>query len=90
MDKGTTAESSWAGDTFLGTGPIFRGLQNYAVQHGVEIQNKKKNGVRGGISAYNAGIRNVKTYSKMDIGTTGNDYANDVVARAKFYKRNGY
>ncbi|EMP27175.1 Lysozyme g, partial [Chelonia mydas] len=50
----------------------------------------KEQQLKGGISAYNAGTRNVRTYSKMDIGTTGNDYANDVVARAKFYKRNGY
>uniref|UniRef100_A0A8D0H039 Lysozyme g n=1 Tax=Sphenodon punctatus TaxID=8508 RepID=A0A8D0H039_SPHPU len=46
--------------------------------------------LKGGISAYNAGIKNVQSYDRMDIGTTKNDYANDVVARAKFYKRNGY
>lgn len=46
--------------------------------------------ISGGISAYNAGPNNVQTYDRMDIGTTHNDYANDVVARAKFYKRNGY
>ncbi|KAL6479911.1 hypothetical protein MHYP_G00109440 [Metynnis hypsauchen] len=45
---------------------------------------------KGGISAYNAGVRNVRTYERMDIGTTGNDYSNDVVARAQWYKRNGY
>ncbi|XP_014455815.2 lysozyme g isoform X2 [Alligator mississippiensis] len=46
--------------------------------------------LKGGISAYNAGPKNVQSYERMDIGTTKNDYANDVVARAKFYKRNGY
>ncbi|KAL8190142.1 UNVERIFIED_CONTAM: hypothetical protein K2H54_041447 [Gekko kuhli] len=46
--------------------------------------------LKGGISAYNAGLRNVRTYERMDIGTTGNDYANDVTARAQFYKRHGY
>ena len=46
--------------------------------------------LKGGISAYNAGIRNVRIYERMDVGTTGNDYANDVAARAKFFKRNGY
>ncbi|XP_076878578.1 lysozyme g-like [Brachyhypopomus gauderio] len=46
--------------------------------------------LKGGISAYNAGVGNVRTYEKMDIGTTGNDYANDVVARAQWYKRHGY
>uniref|UniRef100_A0A8C3FD12 Lysozyme g n=1 Tax=Chrysemys picta bellii TaxID=8478 RepID=A0A8C3FD12_CHRPI len=50
----------------------------------------KEQQLKGGISAYNAGLRNVQSYDKMDIGTTGNDYANDVVARAKYYKRNGY
>ncbi|XP_060091081.1 lysozyme g-like [Heteronotia binoei] len=46
--------------------------------------------LKGGISAYNAGIRNVQTYDRMDIGTTGNDYANDVTGRAQFYNENGY
>uniref|UniRef100_A0A8C8VKH3 Lysozyme g n=1 Tax=Pelusios castaneus TaxID=367368 RepID=A0A8C8VKH3_9SAUR len=46
--------------------------------------------LKGGICAYNAGIQTVQTYDKMDIGTANNDYANDVVARAKFFKRNGY
>uniref|UniRef100_A0A8C8S546 Lysozyme g n=1 Tax=Pelusios castaneus TaxID=367368 RepID=A0A8C8S546_9SAUR len=50
----------------------------------------KEQQLKGGISAYNAGLGNVQTYPNMDIGTTHNDYANDVVARAKYYKRNGY
>ncbi|KAM6386181.1 lysozyme g-like [Alca torda] len=50
----------------------------------------KEQQLKGGISAYNMGPNNVQTYDGMDIGTTHNDYANDVVARAKFYKRNGY
>ncbi|XP_055034018.2 lysozyme g [Misgurnus anguillicaudatus] len=45
---------------------------------------------KGGISAYNAGVGNVRSYDRMDIGTTGNDYANDVVARAQWYKSKGY
>ncbi|NXR35145.1 LYG protein, partial [Zosterops hypoxanthus] len=39
--------------------------------------------LRGGLSAYNAGINTVQTYDKMDIGKTHN-YANDVDARARF------
>ncbi|NXS27786.1 LYG protein, partial [Pomatostomus ruficeps] len=39
--------------------------------------------LRGGISAYNAGVNTVQTYDKMDIGKTYN-YANDVNARAWF------
>ncbi|KAL7886149.1 hypothetical protein AOLI_G00064440 [Acnodon oligacanthus] len=50
----------------------------------------KEHQFKGGISAYNAGVGNVQTYEGMDIGTTGNDYSNDVVARAQWYKRNGY
>ncbi|XP_058252305.1 lysozyme g-like [Hemibagrus wyckioides] len=50
----------------------------------------KEQQFKGGISAYNAGVRNVRTYERMDIGTTGNDYSNDVVARAQWFKRNGY
>lgn len=44
----------------------------------------------GGISAYNGGPGNVRTYELMDKGTSGDDYANDVVARAQWFKRNGY
>ncbi|KAB5571016.1 hypothetical protein PHYPO_G00220060 [Pangasianodon hypophthalmus] len=50
----------------------------------------KEHQFKGGISAYNAGVGNVRTYERMDIGTTGNDYANDVVARAQWFKHNGY
>ncbi|NWW47785.1 LYG protein, partial [Pedionomus torquatus] len=50
----------------------------------------KEQQLKGGIAAYNAGPNSIQTYDGMDIGTTHNDYANDVVARAKFYKRNGY
>ncbi|XP_059576969.1 lysozyme g [Alligator mississippiensis] len=50
----------------------------------------KEQQLKGGISAYNAGPGNVRTYEKMDIGTTHNDYANDVVARAKFYQKKGF
>ncbi|KAF4105220.1 lysozyme g-like isoform X2 [Onychostoma macrolepis] len=45
---------------------------------------------KGGISAYNAGLKNVQTYERMDIGTTGDDYANDVIARAQWFKSKGY
>ncbi|KAK7138345.1 hypothetical protein R3I94_013835 [Phoxinus phoxinus] len=45
---------------------------------------------KGGISAYNAGVNNVRSYERMDEGTTGGDYSNDVVARAQFFKSQGY
>ncbi|XP_047658040.1 lysozyme g-like isoform X1 [Tachysurus fulvidraco] len=50
----------------------------------------KEHQFKGGISAYNAGVGNVRTYEGMDIGTTGNDYSNDVVARAQWFKCKGY
>lgn len=50
----------------------------------------KEQQLKGGISAYNAGVKNVQTLKGMDIGTTGNDYSNDVVERAKWFKNNGY
>lgn len=45
--------------------------------------------VSGGISAYNAEPNNVQSQEGMDIGTTHSEYANDGVARAKIFKRNG-
>ncbi|XP_058857624.1 lysozyme g-like [Acipenser ruthenus] len=50
----------------------------------------KEHQFKGGISAYNGGAGNVRSYDKMDIGTTGDDYANDVVARAQWFKTHGY
>ncbi|XP_058252177.1 lysozyme g-like isoform X2 [Hemibagrus wyckioides] len=46
--------------------------------------------IAGGIAAYNLGPRNVRTYERMDIGSPGDDYSSDVVARAQFFKRKGY
>ncbi|XP_033743411.1 glycine, glutamate and proline-rich protein-like [Pecten maximus] len=39
--------------------------------------------LQGGIAAYNSGVGNVQTWTHLDLGTTGNDYSNDVVARAQ-------
>ncbi len=39
--------------------------------------------LKGAVAAYNAGAGNVRTQQGMDIGTTGNDYSNDVWARAQ-------
>ncbi|XP_077338853.1 lysozyme g-like [Lithobates pipiens] len=46
--------------------------------------------MKGAISAYNAGPGNVISFDTIDSRTTGKDYSNDVVARAKFFKRNGF
>ena len=45
---------------------------------------------KGGISGYNAGCGNVQSYDGMDIGTTGNDYSNDCVARGQWFKSQGF
>ncbi|XP_077427526.1 lysozyme g-like isoform X2 [Vanacampus margaritifer] len=45
--------------------------------------------LKGGIAAYNIGLTGVQTYERMDVGTTGDDYSSDVVARAQWYKRQG-
>ncbi|MDB9432096.1 SH3 domain-containing protein [Microcystis aeruginosa] len=41
--------------------------------------------IKGAAVAYNSGLRNVQTKEGMDIGTTGNDYGSDVMARAQYY-----
>ncbi|CAL8383216.1 unnamed protein product [Boreogadus saida] len=45
--------------------------------------------LKGAIAAYNMGER-VLEFADVDWKTTGNDYSSDVVARAQFYKRNGF
>ncbi|CAL1531701.1 unnamed protein product [Lymnaea stagnalis] len=46
--------------------------------------------LQGGVAAYNFGVGNVKTLGGLDIGTTGNDYSNDVIARAKWLYAQGW
>ncbi|XP_066287496.1 lysozyme g-like [Branchiostoma lanceolatum] len=46
--------------------------------------------LKGGLSGYNAGCGNVQTYAGMDVGTTGDDYGNDVAARAQWLKGQGF
>lgn len=41
--------------------------------------------LQGAVAAYNCGVKNVQTLEGMDKGTTGDDYSNDVWARAQFY-----
>lgn len=45
--------------------------------------------LKGAAVAYNAGIGTVQTKAGMDIGTTGNDYGSDVMARAQYYANHG-
>jgi hypothetical protein len=41
--------------------------------------------LKGAAVAYNAGVQTVQTIEGMDIGTTGDDYGSDVMARAQYY-----
>ncbi|KAM4045190.1 lysozyme g-like protein 1 [Anomaloglossus baeobatrachus] len=50
----------------------------------------KEEQMKGALAAYNAGPGNVTNLHDPDSRTTGKDYANDVIGRAKFYKRQGY
>lgn len=42
--------------------------------------------MQGGVAAYNFGVGNVHSWAGLDQGSTGNDYSNDVIARAKYLK----
>uniref|UniRef100_A0A8C5F538 Lysozyme g n=1 Tax=Gadus morhua TaxID=8049 RepID=A0A8C5F538_GADMO len=46
--------------------------------------------LKGAIAAYNTGDSRVESYESVDSRTTGKDYSNDVVARAQWYKKNGF
>uniref|UniRef100_A0A3P9LCD8 Lysozyme g n=2 Tax=Oryzias latipes TaxID=8090 RepID=A0A3P9LCD8_ORYLA len=50
----------------------------------------KEQQLKGGIAAYNTGDGRVHSCDDVDANTTGKDYANDVVARAQWYKNHGY
>ena len=41
--------------------------------------------LKGAVAAYNAGVKNIQTLDGMDIGTTHNDYSNDIWARAQYF-----
>ena len=42
------------------------------------------------MAAYNFGVGNVQSWGGLDIGSTGNDYSNDVMARAQYLKSQGW
>lgn len=70
-----------------GIGILIDAINGVAANHPDWSQENK---LKGGIAAYNFGVKNVWTIENMDVGTTGNDYSNDVVARSQWYKANGY
>ena len=46
--------------------------------------------LKAAISAYNKGFRGLGDPSSTDRGTTGGDYANDVIARAQYFAAHGF
>ena len=47
----------------------------------------KEQQLRGAVTAYNFGVKNVKTVERLDIGTSDNNYSRDVLARADALKK---
>uniref|UniRef100_A0A8C7KXS2 Lysozyme g n=1 Tax=Oncorhynchus kisutch TaxID=8019 RepID=A0A8C7KXS2_ONCKI len=58
-------------------------------EHLEEIKEKfnwnREGNLTGGIAAYNVGVGNIHSYKEVDVKTTGGDYSNDDVARARWY-----
>ncbi|CAL1528636.1 unnamed protein product [Lymnaea stagnalis] len=46
--------------------------------------------LQGGVAAYDVGINLVQNWLTVDANTTGHDYSNDVIARAKWLKAHGW
>ena len=46
--------------------------------------------LKAAVSAYNKGFVELDDPDRTDRGTTGGDYANDVIARARFYAERGF
>ncbi|XP_061585756.1 lysozyme g-like [Cololabis saira] len=78
-----TAEGEWDSETHIqqGTRILVDFIDKFSSW-------PKEQQLKGGIAAYNAGDLNVESYANVDKHTTGRDYSNDVVARAKWYKEN--
>jgi len=45
---------------------------------------------RGGIAAWDCGLRNVGSHETIDVYTTGSDFSSDIFARAQYFAENGY
>jgi hypothetical protein len=46
--------------------------------------------LQGGVAAYNSGVSTIQSWGGVDSATTGRDYSNDVIARAKWFKAHGW
>ncbi|CAL8332212.1 unnamed protein product [Lota lota] len=86
---GHTARGAWDSEEHLDQGTE---ILVYFIKR---IQNKfpgwsTEQKLKGAVAAYNMGDGNVHCYENVDSHTTGKDYSNDVVARAQWYKQNGF
>ena len=54
------------------------------------VMKPRKSVNSGAVAAYNFGTDDVWTWERLDVGTTGNDYSNDVMARAQWLIKNGW
>ncbi|XP_072127426.1 lysozyme g-like [Mobula birostris] len=50
----------------------------------------KEQQLKGALAAYNMGPHIVRDYQNVDASTTGQDYSNDVIARAQWLKKKGF
>ncbi|XP_030058336.1 lysozyme g-like [Microcaecilia unicolor] len=84
-----TSEEAWNSKEH-----IFQGTQ-ILVDMIEAIQKKfpmwtKEEQLKGGIAAFNVGPSRIMNSFAVDVSTSNNDYASDVVARAKYFKSHGY
>ena len=45
---------------------------------------------RGGIAAWDCGLRQIGNHDTIDYFTVGNDFSSDIFARAQYFAENGY
>ena len=70
-----------------GTSILAKGISDVAAKHPDWPRNQQ---VQGGVAAYNSGVGNIQTQAGIDVGTTHNDYSNDVIARAQALHNDGF
>ncbi|MBN3304690.1 LYG protein, partial [Amia calva] len=84
-----TPEAEWNSEEHVAQGTQI--LIDFIIRIKIKFPNwPKEHWFKGGIAAYCAGDGNVESYEKVDDHTPGKDFANDVVARAQWYKKNGF
>nr|AOX15709.1 lysozyme [Haliotis diversicolor] len=83
-----TSGVEWKKHAWNSEGHIRQATEDVLIPKIRGVQNKhpawtKEQQLQGGIAAYNFGVKNVQTVAGTDVGTTGDDYSNDVIARAQ-------